>query len=543
MALAATASGPLMEGLPEPVNEYVLSQAFWYGVWAAIIYFCVASLMVVTFWGALSGRYPKDFDLVPSQRTLMLQTIMFLMYLLLGALVFSNIEGWDYLDAVYWADVTLFTVGFGDVAPKSHLGRSLLIPYALIGIISLGLVISSIRSMILERGRQRLGARLEEKNRRRMIRTITKKGRDDILTPLEREATNDTMETDVPPGEFERRRFEFTLMRKIQKRAASRRRWMAMGLSTGTWLILWFVGAAIFQKCEESYQGWTYFEAVYFCFVSLLTIGYGDPAPVSNAGKSFFVFWSLMALPTMTVLISNAGDTVVKVIRDATISLGNITILPGEEGFMRNVKHVAHQLTFGHAFSSAGEFVDDVERNDQPSDKSSPSTSKGKEEESITNGTAQSIQTGSQGAKHLDLAGASSSRPLAGAARLSLLSAIGSTTFPPAMTSTSSSSPRSRSSASTCTSLSHGIIRLRSGRGISALSVRTSATPIRTARRGATSTSIRSTGTRTGTERGTGTEHETIHNTVSPMSTQRRRTWRGSTNTRRRMRTATSTTI
>ncbi|PNY18447.1 Outward-rectifier potassium channel TOK1 [Tolypocladium capitatum] len=397
LSLNATAAGPLKDGLPKPVNEYVLSQAFWYGVWAAILYFVVASLMAVTFWGALSGHYRKDFDLTPSQRTLMLQTIMFLLYLLLGALVFSNIEGWNYLDAVYWADVTLFTVGFGDISPNTALGRGLLVPYALIGIISLGLVISSIRTMILERGRRRLDARMEEKNRRRIIRTMTRKGKDEILIPLQREPTSDTMVTDLPPGELERRRYEFELMRKIQEKASSRRRWMAMALSAGSWLILWFVGAVIFQKCEQPYQNWTYYEAFYFSFVSLLTIGYGNLVPKSNAGKSFFVFWSLLALPTMTVLISNAGDTVVEFVRNATIHLGNITILPGEEGFTGNIKYVARQLTLGRAFKSTNDVLEDVERQQQPSEKSTPSTSKAKEEGGTTNGASSSIISDAQG--------------------------------------------------------------------------------------------------------------------------------------------------
>ncbi|KAJ6438929.1 potassium channel [Purpureocillium lavendulum] len=359
MALNATAAGPLDDDLNGvPASEIIWSQAFYYGIWAAILYFVDASLMLVTFLGACSGRYSKDFNLTPSQRTLMLQTIMFLMYLLLGALIFSTIEGWNYLDGVYFADVTLFTVGFGDFTASTTLARALLFPYALIGVISLGLVISSIRSMILERGRRALDARMEEKNRRRVIRTITKKGKDDVLTPLEREPTLD----EPPAGELERRRTEFELMRKIQEKASLRRKWVAMGISTGTWLVLWLLGAFIFMKCEGKYQGWTYFDGVYFCFVSLITIGYGDVTPQSNAGKSFFVFWSLMALPTMTVLISNAGDTVVVFVRDATITLGNITILPGDEGFVGNIKYVANQLTFGAAFKSVDGIARDVEK-------------------------------------------------------------------------------------------------------------------------------------------------------------------------------------
>lgn len=356
IALLATAAGPMYEGFKYPSDELIWSQAFYYGMWAAILYFVDASLMLVTFYGAWTGHYNKDFNLTPSQRTLMLQTIMFLFYLLLGALVFSNIEGWNYLDAVYWADVTLFTVGFGDFRAETNLGRALMMPYALVGVISLGLVVGSIRSLVLERGKRQVDARMEEKKRRRLVRTMTKKGEDEMLEPIrdsQRSMTPQRTDSNMqlPATEFERRKAEFELMRKIQAQASSRRRWMAMAISTGSWLILWLLGAYIFVKCEENYQGWDYFDGFYFCFVSLTTIGYGDVTPASNAGKSFFVFWSLLALPTMTVLISNAGDTVVKLIRDGTLRLGNVTILPGEEGsFSDDLKYILHRCTFGYAF-------------------------------------------------------------------------------------------------------------------------------------------------------------------------------------------------
>ncbi|RDA92388.1 hypothetical protein CP533_4714 [Ophiocordyceps camponoti-saundersi (nom. inval.)] len=354
IACLGAAAGPLKHHL-RPLNAYAWSQAFYYGIWAAILYFLVASLMAVTFWGAWSEHYDKDFNLTNSQRTLMLQTIAVLAYLLIGALIFSKIEDWPYLDAVYWADVTLFTIGFGDFAPKTQLGRGLLIPYALVGTISVGLVISSISSLMLERGSRRLDARMEEKRRRKVITSMTRKGDDYVLTPLPPGPPADPYEfrTDDPLGdEFDRRRCEFELMRKIQSAASARRRWLAMGVSFSIWVVLWLVGAVIFWACERSYQHWTYFEAFYYCFISLLTIGYGDLHVVSNAGRSFFVFWSLLALPTMTVLISNAGDTVVKLINDYTNWLGNLTILPGDEGFGKTVKRIINSLTCGYLFTS-----------------------------------------------------------------------------------------------------------------------------------------------------------------------------------------------
>ncbi|KAH8887651.1 voltage-gated potassium channel [Thozetella sp. PMI_491] len=359
IALTGTGGGPL---LLEPHNEYVWSQAFYYGVYAAVLYFIVASLLVVTYMGALAGHYDKDFQLTTAQRTLMLQTIMFLMYLLVGALVFSTIEGWNYLDAVYWADVTLFTVGFGDLYAQTTLGRALLIPYALVGVISLGLVIGSIRSLILERGRRKLDARMLEKKRRDLLRRMTTKGRDGILEPVgdtPDSASRLSLSTQGQLTELERREHEFNLMRKVQQKSEKRRRWAAMALSTGTWLVLWLVGAKIFQNCEAEYQNWSYWDSFYFAFVSLTTIGYGDVTPISNAGKSFFVFWSLLALPTMTVLISNAGDTIVKSIRDATNRVGEITILPSDRGFKKEFKEVCRMMSFGRLFGHDSEEEDE----------------------------------------------------------------------------------------------------------------------------------------------------------------------------------------
>ena len=74
----------------------------------------------------------------------------------------------------------------------------------------------------------------------------------------------------------------------------------------------------------------TYFEALYFCYVSLLTIGYGDLSPKSNAGKPFFIVWSLVAVPTMTILISDMGDTVIASYKRGTFTLADWTVLPSE---------------------------------------------------------------------------------------------------------------------------------------------------------------------------------------------------------------------
>lgn len=307
---------------------------------AAGLYVIVSSLMAVTVYGAYSGHYPREFKLSMSQRTLMLQTISYLTYLECGAAVYSNIEGWMFVDTVYWANYTLLTIGLGDYHLMTHLGRSLLFPYAIGGVIMLGLVIGSIRSLVLERGKKKLGARMVEKKRQAYLKKLErgKKGRARI-TPL---SPSDST-TSEGKTEKERREQEFQIMRTIQDEAMFSRRWTALAISGTAWLFLWLIGAVVFWKTEKNQQ-WSYFDSVYFAYTSLLTIGYGDLIPMSNSGKAFFVFWSLLAIPTLTILISNMGDTVVKMIRDAILWLGEFTVLPGEGGTKERIRKAARTV-------------------------------------------------------------------------------------------------------------------------------------------------------------------------------------------------------
>jgi hypothetical protein len=122
----------------------------------------------------------------------------------------------------------------------------------------------------------------------------------------------------------------FDAMRQIQADSKKFRQWMALFWSVTTFSILWCVGAVVFWQAEKDTQGLTYFQALYFCYISLLTIGYGDLAPKSNAGRCFFVIWSLIAVPTMTILVSDLGDTVVAKFKKWSDQLADFTVLPKE---------------------------------------------------------------------------------------------------------------------------------------------------------------------------------------------------------------------
>lgn len=180
--LGITVAMELHEPPVRPQQTY--TQGFWYAVIAACMYMMCAMLLMVNMLGYWLGHYPQHFALTESQRTLILQTMLFFIWLAGGAAVFSRVEGtygdhslgfeWSYVNSLYCCDVTILTVGFGDLYPSSNIGRGLVFPYSVGGIIMLGLVVSSITKFAAELGSENVIKRHVERTRvHTMGRTVT----------------------------------------------------------------------------------------------------------------------------------------------------------------------------------------------------------------------------------------------------------------------------------------------------------------------------------------------------------------------------------
>ncbi|CAF9942901.1 MAG: Potassium channel [Alectoria fallacina] len=344
MLIGLVAAAPSHLPLP-PGEARTFSQAYYYAILAAALYFIVASLLVTTASGVWFGRYSSDFKLTFSQKTLMIQVLLFLGYLLSAAAVYAFVENWDYLDAVYWVDVTLFTIGYGDFSPKTHLGRSLFFPMAIGGILFVGLIVASISTLALDRASTKVSIRMVEKARQKALKKFDPKTGTTHLRPFkERRIEND------PSTELKRRELEFDIMREVQQKAANDNRMLALGISVSAFVILWFIGAVAFWQAERGAGNWSYFESLYFTYVSFLTIGYGDFYPQDNSAKPVFVLWSLIALPTLTVLIGSIGGVINEGVN--TITLWISDRLPEKTGALSAMKDEASKAK-GSEFQSA----------------------------------------------------------------------------------------------------------------------------------------------------------------------------------------------
>ncbi|KAJ9651351.1 Potassium channel, partial [Neophaeococcomyces mojaviensis] len=416
------ASGILI-GITIGMNVYdpikpgqVYSQGFWHAIIAACLYLINAVLLMVNMLGYFLGHYPQHFDLNDEQRNLILQTMIFFLWLAGGAGVFARVEGLEYPDALYFCDVTLLTIGFGDIFAQTDTGRGLVFPFSVGGTIILGLMVSSIHKFAQELSKENIVKKHIETRR---VNTLSRAVSIPPLPPKEFEHSptglgttiSRPLEADQIQHDLDERakmeraaqrtigfhtprpeeihgansnespvdqfRFKgnkrsrsklrsttletvtslrhrvpallpsrsqkailmssekdrFDKMRDIQFQAKRFRRWYALTMSVISFALLWCVGAAVFMAAEAETQSLTYFQGLYFCYVSLLTIGYGDLSPKSNAGKAFFLVWSLVAVPTMTILVSDLGETAIGGFKRKVLEYGGLAFLGKGRGW------------------------------------------------------------------------------------------------------------------------------------------------------------------------------------------------------------------
>ncbi|MCC6626046.1 MAG: two pore domain potassium channel family protein [Chloroflexi bacterium] len=98
-------------------------------------------LVFVTFWRAI-----RRSSIDPEFRALVL---VLLSTLTLGTTFYHHIEGWDWLDSLYFCVVTLATIGYGDLAPKTPQGRAFTIFFVFLGIGLLAAFFSKLASSIV----------------------------------------------------------------------------------------------------------------------------------------------------------------------------------------------------------------------------------------------------------------------------------------------------------------------------------------------------------------------------------------------------------
>lgn len=333
----------IIDRIGEDNQQYKASEGYYFAILTALLYFSNSFLLSCNFVGHLKGKYSSEFNLDLPQRGLIFYVLTFAVWLSIGAAIFTRLIGINYGNSLYFCVVSVTTVGLGDITPKSAGAKAFVLVYALVGLLILGLIVSTVRQMVFGRNEPMVFWNQVEKRRAKLYKKYEKVIERKYSKRIQEENEEESEENDGSKGNTEaeppsqtsssqpegpviekiksRRRLRqkirhpdanissedmFKMMELVRRSSHNYVRFLSLAAVTFTFIIFWLLGALAYHLLE----GWTFFDSVYFCFLCLLTIGYGVPSPTSTFARSFFVVWALGAIPLNTILISNIGDTI-----------------------------------------------------------------------------------------------------------------------------------------------------------------------------------------------------------------------------------------
>ncbi|KAF8688616.1 Voltage-gated potassium channel, partial [Rhizoctonia solani] len=269
--------------------QFSYAEGFWSAVVSVIASGIVLALLLL-HWMLEFKRDPSQDD-QPSTpahtkvqirvagRHFMLQNTMLIALIALTALIFSRIEQWTYLQGIYFTIVTFLTVGFGDFYPTKPSTKVLLFP---LGITLLANCITMIVSFFSKHQKKHRDRERAEREKAWQISQMR--------------AENPSLQREI------------AFLRELHEHQGWREQGVDLAQSLIGFLIFWLAGAAIFGAVES----WSYGDGLYFCYVFFLSIGYGDFAPISPAGRVIFIVYSIIAVPIMASFAVQAVQNILE---------------------------------------------------------------------------------------------------------------------------------------------------------------------------------------------------------------------------------------
>ena len=114
--------------------------------------YLISAAVLFAFFRTLWELFKK-----PQYRGLLIWVIIML---LVGMIFYSQVEGWSWLDALYFSVITLSTVGYGDLSPDTPVAKIFTMVYIFLGIS----IFVSFASMLVKERQEIHKQRLNREN-------------------------------------------------------------------------------------------------------------------------------------------------------------------------------------------------------------------------------------------------------------------------------------------------------------------------------------------------------------------------------------------
>ncbi|KAK6765835.1 hypothetical protein RB195_025634 [Necator americanus] len=216
---------------------------------------------------------------------------------------------WTYPNSIFFATTVITTIGYGNLVPTTTSGRIACIIFALFGIPLLLVTIADIGKFLSEflsflyKSYRSFKRKLIARRRNSISEAIRKQSRR-ISLHYRSSSHSHTSETgSSKAGSL-----------NLQEMDSDSESSMEDELRIPVFMVLFVLLAytAIGGFLFQSWEGLQYFEAFYFCFITMATVGFGDIVPTEQVYMFFTMAYIIFGLSLATMCIDLAGTEYIR---------------------------------------------------------------------------------------------------------------------------------------------------------------------------------------------------------------------------------------
>lgn len=262
--------------------------------------------------------------------------LVFLAYVCAAAVALEHMNDepdfGTFIDTMYFIAITVTTVGYGDMSPKSDAGKIFVMVFIIVGVALAGVMMTKITDWMLEKQKNAV-KRSEEKAKEMMQQDLAKLKQNLGARVSEAELARSTS----------------------SKEAEGKSKVEANPIASALVVISIVVtlGAVVMGELE----GIGFLDGCYWSIVTSTTVGYGDVTPKSADGRIFASFYAFITVGVMGWAVGQIASSAISTSVEAASHVESFKLTPeslvqmgGEKGYVDQYDFaVAMMLAMGKA--------------------------------------------------------------------------------------------------------------------------------------------------------------------------------------------------